>query len=62
MRIFLVAFYRCRRRSPVPPVLLGFVPLLAWVLFALFYYGSLLPNTVHAKLNTGIPATELAGH
>lgn len=33
---------------------LGFVPLLAWELFALIYYGSLIPNPAYAKLGIGI--------
>lgn len=39
--------------------LVGMVPLLAWELFALFYYGFPFPNTAYAKLNTGLPKSEL---
>jgi arabinofuranosyltransferase len=35
-------------------VMLGFLPLILWELFSLFYYGSLSPNTAYAKLSTGI--------
>ncbi len=38
----------------------GMLPLAAWELFALFYYGSPFPNTAYAKLDTGIPAAALA--
>ncbi len=38
---------------------LGFLPLIAWELFSLFYYGALFPNTAYAKINTGIPASSL---
>jgi arabinofuranosyltransferase len=38
---------------------LGFLPLLLWELFSLFYYGFLFPNTYYAKLGTGIPTSEL---
>lgn len=38
---------------------LGAIPLVAWELFSLFYYGLLIPNTALAKLNTGIPQGEL---
>ena len=38
---------------------LGLLPLVAWHLFALVYYGALVPNTALAKLATGIPAGEL---
>ncbi len=54
-----VVFYRVRSLSSLGTVVLGFAPFLAWEAFALFYYGSLLPNTAFAKLNTGIPAVEL---
>lgn len=39
---------------------LGVLPLAGWTLFSLVYYGSLLPNTVFAKLGAGIPAADLA--
>jgi arabinofuranosyltransferase len=38
---------------------LGFLPLIAWELFSLFYYGFPFPNTAYAKINTGIPALSL---
>ncbi len=41
-------------------VLLGWSPFLAWCVFAVFYYGFLLPNTAYAKLSTGIPAGAMA--
>lgn len=59
--VVCVAFYRCRGWSALGPVALGFVPLLAWELFALLYYGSPFPNTAYAKLNSGIAAAELTG-
>jgi len=34
--------------------LVGLSPLLAWKAFSLVYYGSLVPNTAHAKLITGM--------
>ncbi|MBI1784194.1 hypothetical protein HYR69_03540, partial [Candidatus Sumerlaeota bacterium] len=37
----------------------GFSPFLCWLCFSLFYYGFPFPNTAYAKLNTGIPASEL---
>ncbi len=33
----------------------GFLPLIAWLAFALFYYGFWAPNTYYAKLSSGIP-------
>ena len=55
----LVSIYQARGQRPLGPVLLGFLPLIAWGLFALCYYGALLPNTAYAKLNSGIPAGAL---
>ncbi len=41
-------------------VLAGAWPYLAWEAFSFFYYGFLFPNTAYAKLNTGLPAREVA--
>jgi arabinofuranosyltransferase len=38
---------------------IGFLPLLLWELFSLFYYGFPFPNTYYAKLGAGIPQGEL---
>ncbi|MFZ5912225.1 MAG: glycosyltransferase family 39 protein [Chloroflexota bacterium] len=35
-------------------ICIGFLPIILWELFSLFYYGSLFPNTASAKLNVGI--------
>lgn len=40
---------------------LGMLPFSLWEGFALFYYGSLVPNTAYAKLNTGISRVDLVG-
>ncbi|HSC85828.1 MAG TPA: hypothetical protein VLC09_01100 [Polyangiaceae bacterium] len=40
-------------------LLLGALPFLAWELFSLVYYGSFVPNTALAKLNTGLPRGEM---
>ncbi len=47
----------CRHRGLA--LFLGFVPLLAWELFSLFYYGFPFPNTYYAKTQTGIPVMEM---
>jgi len=39
---------------------LGLVPLAAWELFSLVYYGSLVPNTAYAKLNLDLSKLTLA--
>jgi arabinofuranosyltransferase len=38
---------------------LGFLPLILWELFSIFYYGFPFPNTAYAKINTGIPTSSL---
>jgi arabinofuranosyltransferase len=40
-------------------IALAFLPLLAWHLFTLTYYGALVPNTALAKLHTGVPKIAL---
>lgn len=40
-------------------ILLGALPIIAWEIFSLIYYGSFVPNTALAKLNTQIPSSEL---
>ena len=38
---------------------LGLLPVAAWHLFSVVYYGTALPNTAYAKLQTGITSSEL---
>jgi arabinofuranosyltransferase len=48
-------------RLTARPSLAGVGAIAAWELFSLIYYGSLIPNTALAKLNTGLPlATKVA--
>ena len=42
--------------------LLGSIPIVLWVVFSLFYYGFIFPNTKYAKLNTGIPSSDYIRH
>ena len=58
----LLAFLFFKEKEKAKNILfifMGFLPLIAWELFSLFYYGFPLPNTAYAKLNTGINQTEL---
>jgi len=41
------------------PLALGMVPLAAWEVFSLIYYGFPFPNTAYAKLDTGVPRSEI---
>ena len=49
-----------RSRRALAGLALGFLPLVAWEVFSLVYYGSLIPNSAISKLSSGIPASELA--
>ncbi len=53
------AFFASPWRKNLWPLLLGFAPFAAWVLFALLYYGYAIPNTAFAKLNAGIAEADL---
>jgi len=53
------AWWQVRTVRAALAILAGFVPLVIWELFSLFYYGFPFPNTAYAKLNTGIPASDL---
>ncbi|MBP9502623.1 MAG: hypothetical protein KBF17_10730 [Candidatus Promineofilum sp.] len=41
-------------------IVLGFLPLILWTVFSLFYYGFPFPNTAYAKLATGIASADLS--
>jgi arabinofuranosyltransferase len=47
--------YRAKWLNRIGALLLGFMPLIWWELFSLFYYGFLFPNTFYAKLTAGFP-------
>lgn len=44
--------------SVIPIALAGLSLFIFWELFSLFYYGSFVPNTALAKLNTGFPLSD----
>jgi arabinofuranosyltransferase len=48
-----------KRRSVARVIAIAVLPAMAWVGFAIYYYGSPFPNTYFAKLATGIPSHEL---
>ncbi len=55
----VVAFMQLPRREALRAVLVTLTPICIWETFSLVYYGSLVPNTAYAKLNTGIQRPEL---
>ena len=49
-----------KARQPwLKPALLALSPAIAWELFSLIYYGSLVPNTALAKVNLGYDSAQL---
>jgi len=53
------ALVELRRAKAVLAAVAGFVPLVLWECFSLFYYGFALPNTAYAKLGTGVAGGDL---
>ena len=47
-------------RMALRPLALGLLPLAAWSIFSLVYYGFPFPNTAYAKLGSGAPLDRLA--
>jgi arabinofuranosyltransferase len=55
----LIGIIATRRRwETVKLIAFASTPVFIWELFSLVYYGSFIPNTYYAKLNTGIPAAD----
>ena len=55
----LYGIFHLPKGGRVKTFLKGFTPFILWEVFCLSYYGFPFPNTAYAKLNTGIPATDL---
>jgi arabinofuranosyltransferase len=56
--LLVALFFECPGVPGKIKALLGLSPLAVWLLFALVYYGSPIPNTFYAKQNAGIPGIE----
>ncbi len=54
-----VEFWRQRASRPWTSAVFGVLPLVAWEIFSVVYYGFPFPNTAYAKLGPGIPRDEL---
>jgi arabinofuranosyltransferase len=52
-------WWRMRSWRGIALIAAGLLPLIAWEVFAIIYYGFPFPNTAYAKLNTGIPMSDL---
>ena len=46
-------------KKAILAALLGGVPIIAWEIFSVIYYGFPFPNTAYAKLNTGVSKLQL---
>lgn len=57
--LLVASWFRSEAKQRHRAALGGVLPLVAWEAFSLVYYGSLVPNTAYAKLNTGIEKVEL---
>ena len=50
----LVIWQSSNKLKAISSIFIGFLPMVLWELFSLFYYGTPFPNTASAKLDTGI--------
>lgn len=57
--LVLLIWGSSNKLKTVLSIAVGFLPLIVWELFSIFYYGALFPNTAIAKLNTGIQKVTL---
>ena len=57
--LLLRVLWTARSLRAAGSVLIGCLPVVAWLVFALFYYGFAFPNTAYAKLSHGIARSEL---
>lgn len=58
--VLAYTFWRNRSVRTFKIAMLGFVPLILWLLFSFIYYGFPFPNTAYAKLATEIAPLSLA--
>jgi arabinofuranosyltransferase len=56
---FYQAYQDKKLKKSIIQGIIGFIPVILWSIFALYYYGSFFANSVIAKTNTGLPTTHL---
>ncbi len=54
-----IYFLRFSNRKALTAIFLGTIPLIAWTLFSMVYYGFPIPNSAYAKLNTHVASWDL---
>lgn len=47
------------KRLLIKSLSIASIPIITWTCFSLYYYGFIFPNTAYAKLDTGIPQSEI---
>lgn len=58
--IFFIQSYEYKTlKTSLKQGIIGFIPVVLWSLFALYYYGSVFANSVIAKTNLGLPRVQL---
>jgi arabinofuranosyltransferase len=57
--LLLCCVWPMRSWAALRALCIGALPLIAWEIFSIVYYGFPLPNTAYAKLDLGVPAGEL---
>ena len=57
--IFGLELWRNRPHRPWVSAAIGMLPLVAWEVFSIVYYGFPFPNTAYAKLGPGVPRGDL---
>jgi arabinofuranosyltransferase len=57
--MFGLELWRNRHHRPWVSAAIGMLPLVAWEVFSIVYYGFPFPNTAYAKLGPGVPRGEL---
>ncbi|WP_180013438.1 hypothetical protein [Acinetobacter sp. YH16031] len=56
---FYVPYQKNKLRTSIVMGLIGFIPVIIWSSFSIYYYGSFFANSVIAKTNLGLPSTQL---
>lgn len=60
--LFYALFFKYKRiPKGILIIFLGFLPFVVWEMFSLVYYGFLFPNTMYAKMNTGLEFYKMLG-
>lgn len=56
---FYQSYKKKQLKKTISHGMIGFIPVIMWSIFAVYYYGSFFANSVIAKTNLGLPDTHL---